>query len=148
MQSSIEKIFLIDDDEDDAIVFRMALKEIDPGLVLYYKNSCHNITEAIAGIQPNLIFLDINMPRINGIDCLETIKESTGLFAVPVIIYSSSELPGDLVAAYEKGAVLYFRKPYAIAHLIASLSNILQLDWKNPAAIKAQFYREGKTSTI
>jgi CheY-like chemotaxis protein len=147
MNQKIERVLLIDDDEDDCLVFKMALDEAVPGTRLFYKNCCDEFASAVEEAKPDLIFLDINMPRVNGIECLERIEQSSGSFNIPIIIYSSSEHPRDLTASYQKGAALYFRKPANITHLIASLKNIFQMDWHQPSAITSQFTKEGKYQT-
>jgi len=138
----VSKVLMIDDDEDDCMVFKMALAETDRDVKFIYLNGCDGMEATIQQTNPDLIFLDINLPRVNGIECLEQIKQSPNSEKIPVVMYSSSELPKDLTAAFEKGAALYFRKPNNITDLIAALKDILQMTWHHPDTINAQYYND------
>lgn len=144
IKNPIERIFLVDDDEDDCMVFKLALHEAAPGLELHCSNNCDNIIEQLDAIKPDLIFLDINLPRTNGIECLKKIQTGARLNKTPLVMYSSSELPKDLRACFDLGATLYFRKPLSITQLIDALKKILQMAWHAPETIKKQYYRDGK----
>ena len=141
---TIKKILLIDDDEDDCMVFKMALSEVNRDVEFAYRNCGDKITDALPTVKPDLIFLDINLPRINGIECLQQIRKSEWGYHTPVVMYSSSELPRDLQASYERGANLYFRKPNNIRFLLDALQAILQMNWHHPDAIKAQYYKNNR----
>jgi CheY-like chemotaxis protein len=143
-EPQIKKVLMIDDDEDDCMVFKMALAETDKDVKFIFLNSCDGMVATIQETSPDLIFLDINLPRVNGLECLDLIKQSPNNKKIPVVMYSSSELPKDLAAAYEKGASLYFRKPNNIADLIEALTDILQMSWHSPETIKAQYYKNGR----
>ncbi len=140
----IGKLLLIDDDEDDCLVFKMALDETAADVHFMYRNSCDGMAEALQQERPDLIFLDINLPRVNGLECLNEIRRQAENESIPVVMYSSSELPKDLSSAYEKGAALYFRKPNNITDLIEALNDIVKMDWHEPASIKAQYYKNGR----
>jgi CheY-like chemotaxis protein len=142
--SPIERVCLIDDDEDDCMVFKLALQEINQSIELRYSTSCENIAAFLSTTKPDLLFLDINLPKINGIECLQQIKKSIAESKIPVIMYSSSELPRDLLQAYESGAILYFRKPSNVSTLIKSLTYILNMAWHSPETIKSQHFKDGK----
>jgi CheY-like chemotaxis protein len=135
---------MIDDDEDDCMVFKMALAETNRDVKFIYLHSCDGMATTIQETNPDLIFLDINLPRANGLECLEQIKQAPNSENIPVVMYSSSELPKDLAAAYEKGAALFFRKPNNINDLIDALKDILQMSWHRPENIKAQYYKAGR----
>ena len=85
--------YLIDDDEDDRDFLEMALEEVDPGIRLLSANNAEDALRELRSkeIEPHIIFLDLNMPRIDGWECLKLLKETDHLCDVPVIIYSTSE---------------------------------------------------------
>lgn len=107
-------IILADDDSDDAYLFEKTMEEIriharltvvqDGELLLRYLNSC-NKTEL-----PEVIFLDLNMPRMKGDECLVELKKDDTLKDIPVVIYSTAFLPEVADALYEKGASYYLQK--------------------------------------
>lgn len=109
------RIFLlVDDDLDDADLFREALAEIDPAITCYTN---HNARDAIAKIrsgayiEPDIIFIDINMPVMDGWQCLEELKLDEKLNRFPVVIYSTSSYPGDAEKALDLGALCFITKP-------------------------------------
>lgn len=146
MQASkaIQNILLIDDDKDDCDVFEQALKIISDSLQLSYTHQSDNVLTAIAAFQPDLIFLDINLPRISGFDCLTEIQTNAKYEHIPIVMYSSSDNPKEINAAYGLGATLYFKKPTNFTQLVASLKDIITMTWEAPSAIKAQYYRNNR----
>jgi CheY-like chemotaxis protein len=128
--------FLIDDDIDDREIFEMALKEIDDSHICITAN---NGIEAIEKLRndvefiPDFIFLDLNMPRMNGRQCLEEIKKIPHVRNVPVIIYSTSSEQRDMEETQKMGAAHFLTKPPSINTLSATLS---------------QFFRQPETSFV
>lgn len=108
------KIILVDDDKDDCFLFKEALDELTLPVVLSiihdgaeFMNTLKNDTVDF----PDVIFLDLNMPRKNGFECLKEIKGHSTLKHLPVIIFSTSFDTHVANRLYEKGANYYMRKP-------------------------------------
>lgn len=123
---------IIDDDVDDQELFVEAIAELNAPF------SCETASNGEDGLQklgdssyqlPDLIFLDLNMPRLNGKQCLERIKSSVKLRDIPVIIYSTSSQDNDVRDCIALGAVHFLTKPSSFNELCRSLSEIL-LDQK------------------
>jgi CheY-like chemotaxis protein len=114
MISPCLNLLLADDDEDDCMFFREALKELPVDSSLKTVNNGEQLMSLLTtnpATLPDILFLDLNMPRKTGYECLSEIKFSDKLKQLPVIIFSTSlnhEL-ADLL--YEKGANHYIRKP-------------------------------------
>ncbi len=110
----IHKILMIvEDDADDRLYFRNAVKEID---VSYECLEAWNGAAAlkllhVAKQLPDFIFIDINMPLMNGLDCLEKLKEDEKLKNIPVIIYSTSIYQENIDYTSELGASYFLTKP-------------------------------------
>ena len=132
-------IFLADDDRDDIEFFNAALEEIC--------NTC-NITVSLNGeelidnlrkaaILPDIIFIDVNMPRIDGLTALATIKEMPALVSVPIIVCSTSSSMLSISRAYERGANYYFVKPSSFNSLKGNIQRLLETDW-NSYTVPAQ----------
>ena len=110
----MQKLLLADDDMDDRLFFEDAVEE----LFTSYKLS--TVTDGVELMEllfdnseqlPDILFLDINMPRKNGCECLEEIKANEILKNIPVVIFSTS-LDMEIVnKLYEMGAHYYIRKP-------------------------------------
>ncbi len=107
-------VLLADDDMDDCLFFREAVEEL---LVSTKLTAVHDgeqlmhllVTETNA--LPDVLFLDINMPRKNGFDCLTEIKMSAKLKQLPVIMFSTSFEQEVVNLLYQNGAQHFIRKP-------------------------------------
>ena len=120
------KVFLVDDDADDREVFALALAEIDQS---YTFVGAKNGIEALEKLKqevfkPDYIFLDLNMPRMNGWQCLQEIKKQPELEQIPVVIYSTSSEARDRDETLALGAAAFITKPAEIRELIRSLRHI------------------------
>lgn len=123
-----KRIFLIDDDKDDAELFQDALEEVDSTATLVYLDDAKLALEQLINrtIQlPQMIFLDINMPSISGWDCLKEIKKHDDLKSIPVIMYSTSSHKKDSAIALELGAAAFLTKPYDFNVLKKNIKNFL-----------------------
>jgi CheY-like chemotaxis protein len=75
---------------------------------------------------PSLIFLDINMPRLNGKECLQWLKADARFSSIPIIICSTSKNPNDMQECAALGAHYYFTKPMRLKDWEAEVAFILQ----------------------
>jgi CheY-like chemotaxis protein len=104
-------VLLIDDDEDDHLIFKRALHEYDPAINFFSAYDGQEGLYFLSIEHTHYIFLDINMPGINGIEVLKLLKKNPVLIDIPVNIYSTSDGRGLKKIALELGAVNYFTKP-------------------------------------
>ena len=74
--------------------------------------------------KPDFIFLDLNMPRMNGRQCLTELKKQPGLCNIPVVIYTTSSENRDREETLALGAAAFITKPSGIEELIQSLQNV------------------------
>lgn len=114
--SIMKKIFLlVDDDSDDKELFCEALESIDPSIECYCaahgKEALSVLKEKPSSERPHLIFLDINMPEMNGWQCLVELKKEEDYKEIPVLMYSTSSHPRDVNIALDLGALCFFTKP-------------------------------------
>lgn len=119
---------LIDDDKDDQEIFLLALEQIDSSFKCVTANNSGEGLEMLSpdkAFIPDFIFLDLNMPRISGKQCLARIKEMEHLHKVPVIIYSTSDDERDIRETRALGAAEFITKPYSISALSQILSKIV-----------------------
>lgn len=110
---------LIDDDHDDQLVFSIIIGKLS--------KSIHFVTadNALDGLRklhedsfvPDSIFLDLNLPGMNGIDCLARIKSDPRLANIPVVIYTTSSRKEDILKAERLGAVAFIVKSHDVAGL-------------------------------
>jgi CheY-like chemotaxis protein len=107
------KILLIDDDKDDQLTFCRCVYEIDPAIECLIAN---NGMEAMLHLRtinpkPSLIFLDLNMPLMNGFEYLEELKEQKIYSNIPVVIFTTSSTEEDRARCRELGVTEYLVKP-------------------------------------
>jgi CheY-like chemotaxis protein len=127
-----QHVFITDDDEDDRLLFQEVVKEL-PYLV--HLSMARDGEEAITMLNqlqelPDVLFLDLNMPIKNGLDCLQEIKQSKKLKNLPVIIFSTSSYPRTINQTYDAGAHLYIRKPNDFLSFKRSIQYVLSVNWK------------------
>ncbi len=79
---------------------------------------------------PHLLFLDLNMPRKSGLDCLLEIKKSPALKNIAIIIYSTSASEHDIEESFIRGANVYLRKPNDFSNLRKALGEVLITNWQ------------------
>lgn len=107
-------ILLIDDDQDDTDLFVEALAEINPAITCYHAIDGRQALDKLLTKQirrPDIIFLDINMPGMNGWQCLKSLKGQELLQQIPVIMYSTSSAQRDRDIATDLGALGFLTKP-------------------------------------
>jgi DNA-binding response OmpR family regulator len=124
-------IYLADDDSDDRDFFADALLEADSDAVLKQFHDGMYLMDALLALSnsdlPEFIFLDINMPRKSGLECLEEIRIHKNLKDVPVIMLSTSNDPENINKASEMGAAFYAVKPSSYEKLKTMLESILNM---------------------
>lgn len=127
------KILLADDDKDDQHLFKEALEHTPVDTELTTENNGQDLMDNLHDPEipnPDIIFLDINMPGKNGKECLKEIKEDEELKDIPTVMYTTSTNEQDINETYHKGANLYVPKPYSFSSIIMILKNIFTLKWK------------------
>lgn len=132
-QKIAKKIFLTDDDADDCLLFSEALQEVAG-------DSQTQLTIASDGVKlmqvldqtvppaPEIIFLDLNMPRKNGFECLDEIRNDPKLKDIPVVIFSTSSNKDVVERTYQQGANYYICKPQSYSVLKQTIAFVLSLD--------------------
>jgi CheY-like chemotaxis protein len=124
----MQNIFLIDDDMDDVELFRDALEEVAPSISFQYANDGNEAVRSLTGQQdelPDIIFLDISMPRVSGLQCLASFKKDEQLKNLPVIMYTTSSQELEIRTAHELGASGFVTKPNDFKVLKRMLTLIL-----------------------
>lgn len=121
-------IFLVDDDSDDQEIFKSALDEIDVQVELSLYNSSSTLLEALGNKQknPDVLFLDLYMPKMDGEDCLIKIRENPEFDNIPIVIYSTEYDLDRIEKLFNLGANRYLRKPDSFDSIKTSLEKTLQ----------------------
>jgi CheY-like chemotaxis protein len=124
--SKVNTIMIIDDDPDDRAIFHEAIKEVDPAIRLLVASTAEKALQKLVNTDvssfPDLIFLDVNMPRMNGIECLLELKKEKKLACIPVVIYSTAMSPEHERQARAAGASYFLSKPLLFNEICKSIS--------------------------
>lgn len=110
----MQNLLLADDDIDDCLFFKEAVEEINLSIQLTTVNDgvqLMNFLGANKDQLPDIIFLDLNMPRKSGVECLAEIKLDNCLKKLPIVIISTSMDTEVINKLYQNGAHYYIRKP-------------------------------------
>lgn len=129
MKSPIIKVILADDDESDRELFKEALEE------LKIKTSIETLYDGVLLMEylsrpetksPDILFLDLNMPRKGGIECLKEIRAIDKYKNLAIAIYSTSSAQSDMESTFMNGANVYIRKPNDFNGLRDALEKVLK----------------------
>lgn len=136
----MKRIFLVEDNRHDQYFFTLAISEIANAILHGVAN---NGKEAIyklnnSEILPDLIFSDINMPFMNGIDCLKEIVSNPHTQHIPVIMLSDSVQHAEL--AQQLGAKAFIEKPSNCELLREQLRKIINLDFAKDSPANNTFF--------
>ncbi|WGH75373.1 response regulator [Tenacibaculum tangerinum] len=133
MNQSPLNIILTDDDIDDRLFFEEAIEDIDIATKLTTFNhgqELMNYLQSNDTALPHLIFLDLNMPIKNGMECLQDIRNNPKLQHTIVAIYSTSSSESDIEKTFVNGANIYINKPNSFNDLKKAIKKVLQINWQ------------------
>ena len=124
-------VLLVEDDEGDVLMTREAFE--------FYKirNPLHVVTDGEQALQflrrtgpfsgaprPGLILLDVNLPRLNGLEVLAELKQDQELLLIPVVMLTTSKAEEDILRSYELHANAYVSKPVDFENFVAAIRQI------------------------
>jgi chemotaxis family two-component system response regulator Rcp1 len=127
----VRQLLIVDDNPADITLAREALEVCAPGCQI---NSVADGVEALAflhrrekysnAVRPDLVILDLNLPKRDGLAVLAAMKASPDLRRIPVVIFSTSQLGQDIARSYELGANCYVCKPGNLTEFFAAMKSI------------------------
>ncbi len=112
--SSVKTVFLVDDDQDDRFFIRQAMEEAGAMVEIV---EAENGLELLALIQNDgkttvaLVLLDMNMPKMNGLETIAAIRSQPSIAMVPIVMISTSSNPNLIESAYRAGVDTFITKP-------------------------------------
>lgn len=133
MQKIPIHVLLAEDDEDDRLFFRDAIESVKMKTIITMVNDGEQLMDYLlqpGATLPHVIFLDLNMPKKNGIECLEEIRNHPLLKDLSIAIYSTSASEKDIEETFIKGANIYIKKPSDFAVLKKVISDVLSINWQ------------------
>ena len=118
-------ILVAEDDKDDYLMLRDSIKEILPKFNINHARDGKEFLEIIQqNFETDLVFLDLNMPKKNGIDCLIEIRRNQRLNSLRIITYSTSSEIEDIDECYKNGCTLYLVKPDTYKDLVTQVRKV------------------------
>jgi len=131
---SPERILVAEDDAEDAFFLKREFAKAGVPSTLHFVRDGQELIDYLEGNEafadrqahplPDLVLLDLKMPRLNGFDVLGWLRQQAGLKRLPVIIFSSSAESADINRAYDLGANSYLVKPHAVEELSAVVGRL------------------------
>ena len=128
MLSSLKTVLLVDDGPNERILFEMAAKKAGATFSLQYAADGREAVEYLEGLEtyadrsrhplPDLVVLDVNMPRMNGFEFLEWLRRHSVWQSMPVVMWTSSAQESDIRRAYSLLANSYLVKPLSLTALV------------------------------
>ena len=133
MNKEYMHIILADDDEDDRLFFTDAFEELKINTKVQTYNDGAELMDYLNNedsIMPEILFLDLNMPKKNGIECLQEIKANPKFGNIAVAIYSTSSSEEHIEETFVSGANIYIKKPSDFNVLKKVLSEVVTINWQ------------------
>lgn len=126
-------VLLADDDEDDRIFFKDAIEKLKMKTDIDTVNDGQQLMEYLkkpGARLPHVLFLDLNMPRKSGLECLQEIRGNNDLNSMSIAIYSTSSSEGDIHESFIHGANIYIKKPHDFQKLKQAIATVITTNWQ------------------
>jgi len=118
MKKSRIRVLLVEDSADDVNLLTAALQRVDAGIDLDVVNDGHEALNYLRRVNsyarvvlPDVILLDLNTPKKNGLEVISEVKADKDLAGIPIVVMTTSNSPTDVRRAYQNGAASYITKP-------------------------------------
>ncbi len=133
MTKEYTHIFLADDDEDDRLLFTDAFEELKISTKVRTFNDGVELMDYLLQedvVLPEILFLDLNMPKKSGLECLGEIKSNPKFENMAIAIYSTSSSEEHIEETFVNGANIYIKKPNEFKLLKKVLSEVVTINWQ------------------
>ncbi len=126
-------VVIAEDDPDDCLLIKDAFKEANPAVEVWFVADGAELLDflhrrgqyAMKTLpQPELVLLDLNMPRIGGMDVLREIKRDPALRSIPVVVLTTSRSPEQVALSYELGGNGFITKPNSYTELVEIMQTL------------------------
>lgn len=122
------RVLLVEDNDDDVLLFRRTLRKLPEPVALRVAGDgeeAQNVLFNEISLIPHVVVLDLQLPKINGLNVLRELRKRPETKYVPVIILTSSLLDSDITTAYDYGANSYVRKPLTMHSFTEIMSTLI-----------------------
>ena len=124
-------ILLADDDSDDCMLFNEAVAQSNLPLEFTWAEDGVQLLNMLQDPEnaPDVLFLDVNMPYKNGIECLQEIRSKPQFEKLPIVIYSTTNYKVNIDSCYKGGANLYVIKPNLFSDILKMVRKLCTKEW-------------------
>ena len=134
------RILLVEDLRADALLFHEALRDAGLGEDLLLAHDGREALDMLGTAPaPDLVLLDLNLPRMSGREVLDELRRDPRLHTLPVIVLTTSSSPHDVAFAYRHHANAYVRKPNGF-HALAAVAQAIRDFWGRTATLPAALH--------
>lgn len=133
MQTEPIYVILADDDVDDRLFFKEAFEELKMNTKVEVMKDGMELMQHLLKPDiklPHILFLDLNMPKKSGMECLREIKEKEEFKDIAIAIYSTSASEQDIEQTFVNGANVYIKKPNDFSMLKKILNEVITINWQ------------------
>jgi DNA-binding response OmpR family regulator len=123
-------VVIAEDDHDDFEMFSLALEDLSLTVILTRAENGEVLMQLLEANIPDILFLDIALPKKDGKQCLREIRSNTKYDLLPVIMYTSFHDPKSIEFTFREGANIFIVKPASYAELKEILKRIFSIEWK------------------
>jgi DNA-binding NarL/FixJ family response regulator len=138
----IRTVVFAEDDEDDQLYFREVFREINADIQIVFVTDGNQLLQLLSNFLPDIVFLGLEMPYKNGLECLVELRRNLSSVNLPVVVFSSTTRPANIQTAYEMGAHLFLHKSSRYSEYSDCLKKILSMDWDHPEKIRDHYCNE------
>ncbi len=123
-------ILLVDDDPDELLIFESTLNELAIDHRISYKSNGVEALEYMKKLDqlPDVVFLDINMPYMNGIECLKALRKDPRFGNICIVIYSTSCNEEEIEETFVNGANIFMKKTGDMEQLRTNIKKLLSFN--------------------
>ena len=132
----IRTVVFAEDDEDDQLYFKEVFREINADIQIVFVRDGNQLLQLLQNFLPDIVFLDLEMPYKNGLECLVQLRAEAPYADLPIVVFSSTMRPANIQTAYEMGAHLFLHKSSKYSEYSDCLKKILSMDWDHPEKIR------------
>lgn len=128
--SEQNNVLIAEDDQDDFEMFSMAIQDLSISVIIRRAENGEILMQLLDASLPDILFLDIALPRKDGKQCLREIRSNNKYDLLPIIMYTSFHDPKSIEFSFREGANIFIIKPSSYKELKEILRNIFAIEWK------------------
>jgi DNA-binding response OmpR family regulator len=125
-----KNVLIAEDDHDDFEMFSLAIQDLSISVIIRRAENGDVLMQVLEANVPDILFLDISLPRKDGKQCLREIRANHKYDLLPIIMYTSFQDPRSIEFSFREGANIFIIKPSSYQELKEILKNVFAIEWK------------------